>query len=267
MQRVAKQVSLEDFVSNFAGAWITTMQDALQQIPSPNEKRLGGVPNRTYRGRKMQEQILLLPWNMPWEASLHETSTVLLLGQLPASLATWYYRYTKTSPMLRTRSSSLLFSWAEQPSKIASGCVAWISKSEDEAEWELAGFCCNYCLFGFFQAEMIANMHTFFFLHARFVFKQIILKNSLKLSIHNTHTHTKKGGRQKTGGRNRCWDEQAGSRSSVEQETFRTRAHPRYLRKVLKNSCTFLSIHEGLIKAAVPWKPLLLWHPQTQGNA
>lgn len=39
---------------------------------------------------------------------------------------------------------------------------------------------------------MIANMHTFFFLHARFVFKQIILKNSLKLSIHNTHTHTQK---------------------------------------------------------------------------
>lgn len=58
---------------------------------------------------------------------------------------------------------------------MAAGCAAPISKSDDEAEGELATFCHNYCLFGFFRAEIIVNMCTAFFLYKCNIHMQAVL--------------------------------------------------------------------------------------------
>lgn len=67
---------------------------------------------------------------------------------------------------------------AEERGEMAAGCAAPISKPDDEAEGELATFCRNYCLFGFFQAEIIVNMCTAFFYKSN-IHMQAVLWNNL----------------------------------------------------------------------------------------
>lgn len=151
--------------------------------------------------------------------------------------------------IFNTKTTGRFCSWLPPLSRveISSGCVAWIIKSKDKVEWELVGFCCNYCLFGFFQVEMIVNMCAFFFLHARFVFR---VKPNYSEEQPMKNKHMKYRLKKKAGGKRQ--------EEVRDAEINRSRmCHPCYLRKTCKNLCTFPFIHEDLIKAPLPWKPLV----------